>query len=116
MGYYEWKSEGSAKITNYFSLKNRKVFMFAGLYNEISDEIGTKGYSFTIITTEPNSLQKPIHNRMPAILAEEDEEKWLTADVDDAIEVLGPYTSDEMQVWEVDRKVGNSKINNPDLI
>jgi putative SOS response-associated peptidase YedK len=35
--------------------------------------------SFTIITTEPNELVRPIHNRMPVILQPEDEELWLDA-------------------------------------
>ena len=33
--------------------------------------------SFTIITTQPNELIEPIHNRMPVILRPEDEEPWL---------------------------------------
>jgi putative SOS response-associated peptidase YedK len=33
--------------------------------------------SFTIMTTEPNELVRPIHNRMPVILRQEDEEQWL---------------------------------------
>ena len=32
-----------------------------------------------LITTEPNDLIQPIHNRMPAILQPEDEEQWLDA-------------------------------------
>jgi SOS response associated peptidase (SRAP) len=38
---------------------------------------GTPVESFTIITTEPNELVRPIHNRMPVILQPEDEEQWL---------------------------------------
>ncbi len=38
---------------------------------------GKKVESFTIITTEPNDLIQPIHNRMPVILQPEDEEQWL---------------------------------------
>ena len=33
--------------------------------------------SFTIITTEPNELVRPIHNRMPVVLLRENEEQWL---------------------------------------
>jgi putative SOS response-associated peptidase YedK len=35
--------------------------------------------SFTIITTEPNELVRPVHNRMPVILSPKDEEQWLDA-------------------------------------
>jgi len=33
--------------------------------------------SCTIITTEPNSIISPVHDRMPVILKREDEEIWL---------------------------------------
>jgi putative SOS response-associated peptidase YedK len=38
---------------------------------------GKKVESLTIITTEPNELIEPIHNRMPVIFRPEDEEQWL---------------------------------------
>ena len=33
--------------------------------------------SCTIITTEPNELMRPIHDRMPVILHEENYDGWL---------------------------------------
>jgi putative SOS response-associated peptidase YedK len=67
-GFYEWKQEGSKKIPYYFEIKDRPLFAFAGLYDN---------NSYTIITTEPNDIVKPIHHRMPVILIEEHESIWL---------------------------------------
>jgi putative SOS response-associated peptidase YedK len=46
-----------------------------------ADPQGREIRTYTIITTEPNELMAPIHNRMPAILRREDEEAWLRPDV-----------------------------------
>jgi putative SOS response-associated peptidase YedK len=40
---------------------------------------GKRVESFTIITTDPNELVRPIHNRMPVILRRKDEEQWFDA-------------------------------------
>jgi putative SOS response-associated peptidase YedK len=60
-------------------LKNREAFGLAGLWDVWRKPDGKRVESFTIITTEPNELVRPIHNRMPVILRPEDEEQWLDA-------------------------------------
>jgi putative SOS response-associated peptidase YedK len=60
-------------------LKSREPFGLAGLWDVWRKPAGTPVESFTIITTEPNELVRPIHNRMPAILRPQDEEQWLDA-------------------------------------
>jgi putative SOS response-associated peptidase YedK len=60
--------------------------------------------SFTIITTEPNELMRPIHDRMPVILRWEDEEQWLAvsgARFEIARSILKPYAADQMDAHEV---------------
>jgi putative SOS response-associated peptidase YedK len=60
-------------------LRNREPFGLAGLWDVWRKPDGKQLESFTIITTEPNELVRPIHNRMPVILRPEDEELWLDA-------------------------------------
>ena len=55
-------------------LKNRQPFGLAGLWDVWRKPDGKRVESFTIITTEPNELVRPIHNRMPVILQPEHEE------------------------------------------
>jgi putative SOS response-associated peptidase YedK len=46
------------------------------------------------------------HDRMPAILAREDEETWLNPDITEPEQLqplLKPYPADEMQMYEVPR-------------
>ena len=33
--------------------------------------------TMTIVTTTPNELMTPIHNRMPVVLTEDDYDRWL---------------------------------------
>jgi SOS response associated peptidase (SRAP) len=58
-------------------LKSKEPFAFAGLGELWRKPDGKRVESFTIITTEPNELVRPFHNRVPVILRREDEEQWL---------------------------------------
>ena len=58
-------------------LKSKEPFGFAGLWDVWRKPDGKRVESFTIITTEPNELVRPIHNRMTVILRPEDKEQWL---------------------------------------
>jgi putative SOS response-associated peptidase YedK len=49
-------------------MKDRSLFGFAGLWERWTDKAsGEVVRSFTIITTTPNEVCAPIHNRMPVI-------------------------------------------------
>jgi putative SOS response-associated peptidase YedK len=77
-GFYEWRREANRKVPMWIHLKNREPFAFAGLWDYWRDPAGDKElYSFTIITTEPNALLRPIKNRMPVIYDKEMGRQWL---------------------------------------
>src|ERR1044071_1625887 len=67
-GFYEWQQTSGGKVPHYISLQDESLLAFAGLYDRWTDNQGTEVFSYTIITTEPNTLMSSIHNRMPAIL------------------------------------------------
>lgn len=76
--FYEWKTDNGKKIPYKITVKNRPLFAFAGIYDVWQQPVsGLEIYSYAIITTEPNSIIKPIHNRMPVILLPEQEKTWL---------------------------------------
>ena len=70
-GFYEWQRIGNARRPMRVSMKSGDLFAFAGLWDSWRDPAGDIVRSCTIITTEPNELLRPIHNRMPFILPEE---------------------------------------------
>ncbi|HEY7347185.1 MAG TPA: SOS response-associated peptidase [Ktedonobacterales bacterium] len=117
-GFYEWQQTGSGKVPHYISLKDERLFAFAGLYDHWTDEQGQDVYSYTIITTAPNALMAAIHNRMPAILRREEEESWLNPDETEAerlLPLLKPYPAEMMQAAAVSRAVNNVRNEGPTL-
>ena len=98
-GYYEWQwldPKGKAKQKYELCLPNEELFAFAGLYSHwVDKETGEIKNTYTILTTEANPLLAEIHNnkkRMPVVLKQEDESKWLQHE---PIEHFAfPYTTD----------------------
>src|SRR5438128_4435632 len=82
-GFYEWKQEGGRKQPVYICMKDREPFAFAGLWERWVGEEDEFIESCTILTTEPNDLLEPIHNRMAVILDQNDSELWIYPDVQD---------------------------------
>jgi putative SOS response-associated peptidase YedK len=75
--------------------------------------------TFTILTTEANSLMAKIHDRMPVIIKPEDYSTWLDTNVTDVIKIQGmalPYPERLMEAYPVSRKVNSPKYDSPDLI
>jgi putative SOS response-associated peptidase YedK len=105
-GFYEWRRERQRTVPVWIHLKNKEPFAFAGLWDAWQDfDSGTILNTFTIITTEPNDLLRPIHNRMPVIYDCEMSQQWL-AHVDASSQMalsaaLKPYRSELMEAWEV---------------
>lgn len=117
-GYYEWKKfslEGKVqKQPYYFTVKNLEIFSLGGFYSVHKDAGGVEHHFFTIITTSPNSLQKPIHNRMPLIIAKDKEEEWL--ETDSPIKLVIPFDSNDMEAIRVPTLVSSFKNDGPELI
>ena len=75
--------------------------------------------SFTIITTEPNELVRPIHNRMPVILRPEDQEQWLETSRTSFVKaksLLKPYPEELMDAHDVSRLVNSAKYEGRECI
>ena len=120
-GFYEWRgSERKNDKTPFrFTLKGGGPFAFAGLWDKWRRPDGSTILSFAIITTEPNELISPIHNRMPVILHQEYEELWLDPSFKDTKElssVLTPYLSDQMDFYEVSTVVNFPANDKPECI
>lgn len=86
-----------------FELKSGAPFAFAGLYgpSTFKDE---RVNCCSMLTTEPNALVSPIHNRMPVILHPDQFDMYLRTPAEEAellIETFSPpYPAEEMTVIE----------------
>ncbi len=120
-GFFEWKQNPDRKSKQpvYIRMKDSQPFAFAGLWELWKSPEDSEIHSCTIITTQPNSLLEPIHNRMPVILPAEAYQHWLSvadtppAQLDD---LLVPYPSAGMIAYPVSRMVNSPEAETPDLI
>jgi putative SOS response-associated peptidase YedK len=107
-GFYEWQKIGRIKKPLRFSLKSGEPFGFAGLYETWISPEKKPVNTCTIITTEPNDLLRPIHDRMPVIVKRELEDFWIdpvNSNQKELLSILQPYPSDEMTMSEVNPSV-----------
>lgn len=118
-GFFEWKKDGAQKIPYYFFLKAASLFAFAGLYDAWKSPDGSVIRSYTIITTRPNNLVAPVHDRMPAILLPKNEERWLGQQPiapADTTSLLAPYPTGMMAMHRVSGLVNAPVNDTPDVI
>lgn len=113
-GFYEWKKlDAKAKQPYAIVMKDRSVFAFAGLWERWKDKAsGQTIQSCAIITTQPNEVCAPIHDRMPAILEPKDYGFWLgekPAEPCQLMAMLKPYPAQTMEAYPVSSRVGNVK-------
>lgn len=119
-GFYEWHvlADGT-KRPYYVALVDQPVFGFAGLWDRSRTENGAEIVSCTIITMPANELMAEIHNakrRMPAILAAEQIDAWLSGSTTDARAMLTRYPSDAMVAHPVGSRVNSPRNNDAQLL
>lgn len=116
-GFYEWQVQGKGKPKQPYNIAmaDGGPFGMAGLWERWEGPDGPVE-TYTIVVGEPNDLVRPIHNRMPIIIASEDHDSWLSASTDDASALLNPYKPDEMTAWPVSTVVNSPKNDKPECI
>ena len=114
--FYEWqKIDAKTKQPFAIGMKDGSPYAFAGLWERWRDP-GTREAleTFTIITTDPNELLEPLHDRMPVILEPKDYDRWLGRG-DPAHpaqlpgDLLRTLPAEKMTAWKVDARVGNAR-------
>lgn len=118
-GFYEWQKVESGKQPHYVRMANGRPFAFAGLWEHWKGPDESVIQSCTLLTTEPNELLRPVHNRMPVILDARDYDLWLDLEVQDVEKVqplLRPFSSDAMNAYPVSRWVNRPQNDDPRCI
>ena len=118
-GFYEWQVQGRTKQPMWIGLGNKHPFAFAGLWEHWKPAEGEPLETCTIITTEPNDLMAPIHNRMPVILSPPGYDQWLDPTFQQAEPLkalLHPYPSEELMAYPVSTLVNNPRHDAPQCL
>jgi putative SOS response-associated peptidase YedK len=114
-GFFEWRAENGAKQPYRIVLETGEPFAFAGLWEQWKGPAETIE-SFTIITTEANDALRPLHERMPVILAPEHYDRWLAGAPAEAQALLRPFPSGLIAFYRADPQVNNAKNDDPRCI
>jgi putative SOS response-associated peptidase YedK len=106
LGWYEWQGKSPPRQPWLFHLDGFKPFAFAGIYTPARDsETG----NFAILTTEAKGEMADIHSRMPVVIDESDQARWVAPELsqDDATEIL------EAHIVRFERYKVSSYVNKP---
>ena len=116
-GFYEWqKQESGPKQPYHIGMRDETVFAFGGLWEVSVSADGEAVESSTILTTTPNSLMQPIHNRMPVIVPPSAYEAWLTGTPEQAQALCVPLPAELMHAYKISRMVNNPGFNDDRII
>jgi putative SOS response-associated peptidase YedK len=120
-GFYEWQRLENSKQPFFIHHKEADPFAFAGLWERWEGGLEFEGRvleTCTILTTEPNNLIKPIHDRMPVILQQKDYDEWLdpsTKHVEGLEHFFKPFPEKLLSAYPISRRVGHV-INNDEKL
>ena len=128
-GFYEWQArDGGPKQPYRIYRPDDAAFAMAGLWEvwerpasaeseeRAGDRAGESVPCVTILTTEPNDLVEPIHDRMPVVLPRDAESEWLSAGPDARKELCRPYPGDDLAADEISTRVNNPANDDPAVI
>ena len=118
-GFYEWKHTGGRKQPFYVRMRDGGIFAFAGIWEIWKGEGGDPIESCALLTTGPNELLEPIHDRMPVIIPPGGYDLWLSPTVHDPSALtpfFAPYPAGGMTAYPVRTLVNNPKMDEPALI
>jgi putative SOS response-associated peptidase YedK len=119
-GFYEWQRGASAhggSVPFAFRRKDGKPFAFAGLWEVWKQPDGEWLRTCTIITCAANDLVKPVHERMPVMLANSTAWDWLITNSQGELEaLLKPFPVEDMVSYQVSSKVNRPEPDTPDIL
>jgi putative SOS response-associated peptidase YedK len=118
-GYYEWKAEERGKTPYYIHPAHGSFVAFAGLYDTWTNEQDEELRTFTIVTRDADDKMAQLHNRMPVVLAQEDEQAWLDPQLttpSQAVEILARSAGVPLDAYPVSRLVNKPSVDGKELI
>jgi putative SOS response-associated peptidase YedK len=118
-GFYEWRRDGKSNRPYFVRRKGGGTLAFAGLWETWVGPNGEELDTAAVVTTDASPLIRPVHHRMPVILAPETWDMWLdTLRVDErmASALIAPAPDDLLEVYEVSPAVNRAVHDTPDLV
>lgn len=121
-GFYEWSGPKERRRPHWFHTTGGRLIVFAGVYRDVRDEAtGEVTRRFAILTTGPNAIVAPYHDRMPAIVPRGQLARWLAplpraasmAEKTALAHILGPAPDDLLVVTPASTRVNSPRFDDP---
>lgn len=114
--FYEWQGTSGQRGRQPWAvaMKDGAIFALGGLWDYWKGPGAAEGLvSCTILTTAPNDLLAPIHDRMPVIVASDDYDRWLDpgSPPQAVTALLAPVDSALMRAWPISSLVNDATVD-----
>jgi putative SOS response-associated peptidase YedK len=109
-GFYEWEHTGAGPMPWLFEpASGDELLLFAGLWT------ATPETAFTILTTGPNALIAPFHDRMPALIPLAALDEWLDPATPPPrlAQLLAPWPAEALRARPVHPRLNKATCDEP---
>ena len=114
--FYDWGKTRIAKQPFAIARSDGAALALAGLWEGYRWPSGETTRTFRIITTQPNALMVPIHDRMPVALEPAGWPVWAGEPDGDPAALLRPAADGLLRAWHISTGVNAPRNNTPDLL
>lgn len=114
-GFYEWQAAGKSKRPWFIRLVDDAPFAAAGIWETAVGPDGGAIVTAALLTTSPNAVMAPLHDRMPVILPPDALARWLdpAADAETLRSLLVPFPAERMIASPVSARVNSARHEGP---
>jgi putative SOS response-associated peptidase YedK len=116
-GFYEWMRMEKTKQPYCFEVGEGEVFAFAGIWDRWKDRSVKVLETCSILTTTPNAVTAPVHDRLPVILDPDSYDLWLDpgmTNVGAASDLLKPHDARRMRCFPVSTRINHVANDDPE--
>lgn len=115
-GFFEWKAEGKTKQPYFITQKSGDIMAMGGLWESWKTPDGNILRTVCVVTTSPNAVMEPIHDRMPVIVTPENWPSWLSGTPDDVQSMVASCAPGLMVAWPVSKRVSKTQEDDASLV
>lgn len=119
--FFEWKDVPGQKRRKPYAvaIRDGEIFALGGVWEAWrARETGEWLITCAVLTTAPNELLEPIHDRMPVIIRPEDYPTWIdpSTKVGDVRRLVSAFPAEEMRTWEISLLVNDPRTDDARVI
>ena len=118
-GFYEWRRDGRRRRPFHVRPRDGRHIAFAGLWSLWRDPQTEEWLrSCAIVTTTPNAVVEPLHNRMPVVLERALWARWIerSTELSEVHAMLAPAPDDALELVAVSPLVNDVRNEGPQLL